>query len=104
MADFYQKPKTSKRCYETEIRQLENVYNVCMLESHASIFIQTVDILLGCVAREYNQTFSPNDYVSFYKNKVSEYLKQQLKRETLKGNFTTHTPSYFSVWEFKPKN
>ena len=104
VADFYQKPKANNKYYEAEIKKIENVYNVCMLESHASLFIQTVDVLLGCVVRAYKHFFSPAEYHHIYKNKVSDYLKVRLNRTTLVGNFTIHTPNYFSVWEFKPKN
>src|SRR3989338_13251 len=47
IADFLGKPKTSNKYYESEIRTLPIVYNATVLESHASLFIQLVDVLVG---------------------------------------------------------
>ncbi len=103
IADYLQKPKISRKDYSREIQKLEGIFNACMLESHASLFIQAVDVLLGCVIRAYGMKTNPEKFIDQYKNQVSNSLKNKLARSSLAHHFTQQSPSYFSVWEFRPK-
>lgn len=104
IADYLQKPRKSKLFYSQEVKKLPGVYNACMLESHASLFIQIVDVILGCVIRDYYRSLYPQKYVDQYKNKVSAYFKKKIKKTEMVGGFTVSEPNYFNVWEFTPKN
>lgn len=102
IADFLGKPKASNKYYETEIKGISNVYNATVLESHASLFIQLVDVIVGCVVLDFKRTRQPDRKFDTIKGKVCDFLKGKLGTETLAGSFTKHQPNYFSVWEFKP--
>ena len=103
VADFLGKPKTSNKYYEPEIRTLPTVYNATLLESHASLFIQLVDVMIGCIVLDFKRGRQPERKVDIFKGKVCDFLKSKLGVESLAGNFTKHQPNYFSVWEFTPK-
>ena len=102
IADYLGKPNSSPHFFETEIRKLRGVSNVCMIESHASLFIQLVDVLLGCIAFDYRVFREKRRNVDKIKKVVSEFLKSKIDRETLSGNFTKRNPNYFRVYEFRP--
>ncbi|MDP1760301.1 MAG: DUF3800 domain-containing protein [Candidatus Woesebacteria bacterium] len=101
LADFLGKPRASNKYYEPEIRTLANVYNASFIESHASLFIQLVDLLIGCVVLDFRRS-KEGKKVDEFKAKVCDYLKTKLGVQTLAKNFTKHAPNYFSVWEFRP--
>ena len=103
VADFLGKPKTSTKYYEPEIRSLSTVYNATVLESHASLFIQLVDVIIGCIVLDFKRARQPERKADVFKGKVCDFLKGKLGLQTLAGNFTKHEPNYFSVWEFNPK-
>jgi len=103
VADFLGKPKTSNKYYEPEMKALATVYNVTVLESHASLFIQLVDVLIGCIVLDFKRGRQPERKADIFKGKVCNFLKEKLGVESLAGSFTKHQPNYFSVWEFKPK-
>lgn len=101
IADFLGKPKTSNKYYEPEIKTLPMVYNATVLESHASLFIQLVDVMVGCVVLDFRRDREQKKF-DIFKLKVCDFPKGKLKVESLVKNFTKHDPNYFSVWEFKP--
>ncbi len=101
IADYLCKPKSSTKYYETEMNKIKGVYNACMLESHASLFIQLVDVLIGSIVFDYKIFREEKIKSDKFKQRVCEFLKKKLKKTTLEGNFTVHIPNYFSVWEFK---
>lgn len=102
IADYFGKPKSSSKYFENEMRRIRGVYNACMIESHASLYIQITDILIGCIAYDFKiarqRTCNNN-----YKILVCNFLKKKINRTSLVGSFTVNKPNYFSVWEFKPK-
>lgn len=102
LADFLGKPKASNKYYEPEIRTLPAVYNATVIESHASLFIQLVDVLVGCVVFDFRRTRETGKSFDVFKAKVCDFLKGKLGVATLAENFTHHKPNYFSVWEFRP--
>ncbi|MFH1441558.1 MAG: DUF3800 domain-containing protein [Candidatus Omnitrophota bacterium] len=103
VADFLGKPKTSTKYYEPEIRSLTAVYNATVLESHASLFIQIVDVMIGCIVLDFKRGRQPERKADVFKGKVCDFLKGKLGLQSLARNFTNHQPNYFSVWEFSPK-
>lgn len=103
IADFLGRPKSSNKYYGPEIKSLENVYNATVLESHASLFIQLVDVLAGCVVCDFRRTRQSAMPVNACKAKVCDFLKTKLGVSSLAGNATVYKPNYFSVWEFKPQ-
>ncbi len=101
IADFLGKPKLINKYWEQEIRTLENVCNACMIESHCSLFIQIVDVLVGATTYKFKvnrQGLTPNPL----KQKLYEHIEKHLKIKDIGRDFTKPTPNYFSVWEFKP--
>lgn len=103
VADFLGKPKTSNEYYEPEIRSLPDVYNATVLESHASLFIQLVDVMIGCIVLDFKRNRQPNRKADIFKSKICDFLKGKLGIQSLADNFTKNQPNYFSVWEFSPK-
>lgn len=101
IADYLGKPKESPLFFEKEVGELEGVYNVCMLESHAALFIQLVDVLIGCIAFDYKIFRGQTKQIDEYKMNVCLFLKKKLDKNSLEGNFTIQDPCYFNVWEFK---
>lgn len=103
IADYLGKPKSSPKYFEKEIKNLKGVYNACMIESHSSLSIQLVDVLIGCVAYDYKMFREKRDNIDKFKKKVCDFLKEKISRNTLEGNFIVNSPNYFNVWEFSPK-
>ena len=82
---------------------MPTVYNATVLESHASLFIQLVDVMIGCIVLDFKRSRQPDRKADIFKGKVCDFLKGKLELQSLVGNFTKHQPNYFSVWEFNPK-
>jgi len=113
VADYLCKPNSSRLHFETEIAGIPRpkthassasplIFNACMLESHASLFIQIVDVLLGLVVYDAKSTKSgttPNQA----KNAVLAKLKARLGVSTLSKTLDVTAPPYFGVWCFTPK-
>ena len=91
---------SSDRNYEQELTErLQQAWRqcfwVCRIESHSSIFLQTVDCLIWSVM--YDNRNLPNENKIYIANKV----KEKLWVSNFKENFTKHKPNYFSVWHYK---
>ena len=102
IADYLGKPNDSTKYFETEVKRMDTVYNACMIESHASLYIELVDVLLGAVTFDYKIFREKKSSIDQVKQTVCIHLRQKLNRQDLMGNFTSNKPNYFSVWEFKP--
>lgn len=104
LADYHQKPVFSNKYYESEIKHCNTsqIYNVCMLESHASLFIQMVDVLIGSVAFDFKNSTCVNKKPNKLKKSIVDFVKKKLKVKTLSESFTKYDPNYFSVWKFIP--
>ncbi len=102
ISDFLGKPKASSKYYEPEIKTLTAVYNAAVLESHASLFIQLVDVLVGCVVYDFRRSRQQEKKFDKIKSSVCDFLKEKLTITTIAKNLTLHKPNYFSVWEFNP--
>lgn len=103
IADFLGKPKASPKYYEPELKTLPKVYNATFLESHASLLIQMVDVLVGAVVMDYRRAREPGAGVDPVKAGVCDFLKNKLEKKSLAESFTLSSPNYFSVWEFPGK-
>lgn len=77
LSDYFSKPKESTLFYETCLLQEERIIQCCMLESHSSLLIQLVDIILGCIVykKKYN-LLAKNQLTS--KLKLVKYLEELL--------------------------
>lgn len=106
IADFHQKPKSSNKYYETEVRScnLSKIYNVHMIEFHASLYVQMIGVLIGAVIFDFRNKFDKNIHVNKIKKGIADCLKKKLGVTSLAKNITIHKPNYLSVWLFDPKN
>jgi hypothetical protein len=102
LADYITKPSDNPKFFEPEIRSLQQVENVTLLESDSSLFIQLIDILTGSVVYKFRHRSSKGLLINESKMKVANYLMNKLRRSELADNFTVQSPVYFSVWEFNP--
>ncbi|MFH1515158.1 MAG: DUF3800 domain-containing protein [bacterium] len=104
IADYLQRPKKNPRRFEVEVSNLNSVVNATMLESHACILIQAIDVLTGCVC--YYEKRMGRKSVSKtgeMKKRLAKYLSQKLGINSLGGEFKVNSPISFEVWKFKPK-
>lgn len=104
LADYITKPSSSTLFYETELRKFEpKIFNVTLLESHASLFIQMVDVLLGCVLFDFYKAVNPKRKEKEAKREIVDSVREKLGKESLARKFTVEKPNYFNVWPFKGK-
>jgi hypothetical protein len=108
LSDYLGKPKDSPKYYETELRTLSadvrmrgSVFNVCMLESHASLLIQVVDVLLGATRYDHQRRDAPDTAQDPAKLEVAERVRGHLGWDTLAQKKTKWGQRYFSVWPFE---
>ena len=106
MADQQTKPKASTKYYEVEVAkakagQRNPVYNVCMMESHASLFIQLVDVLVGCVVFDFRIKSQPDAASNQCKRDLVELLRKKLRADSLAGKLNRKEPNRFMIWPFK---
>lgn len=103
ISDYLDRPRYAHNSYEQSIRSIgPRIFNATMLESHACLMIQVVDVLTGCVLYDFRQERYPSGISNRPKLELSNRLKEILGVNRLCQNFTVHLPNYFSVWEFKP--
>ena len=105
IADNYQKPRTHPHYFERQVfRGLgQRVANVLMTDSSASVALQLVDVLLGCVMYHYKIPTLTN--VDADKKAVADKLAAAygISFFPKAGNFREIKPNYFSVWPFAPR-
>jgi Protein of unknown function (DUF3800) len=113
IADYLGKPKAATSFFETEVvktmrlnpaNNLPLTFNVCMLESDASLLIQLVDVLLGLTAFDCKMSkgalsTAPNQA----KLSVLMALRTHLGVTDLCQTQELKGPPYFGVWLFEPK-
>ncbi|OGZ79081.1 MAG: hypothetical protein A2358_03790 [Candidatus Staskawiczbacteria bacterium RIFOXYB1_FULL_37_44] len=72
------------------------------MESDASLYIQMVDVLLGCIVYDFKiQNGMMIEDKENPKTKLLNYLKEKYKTDNFAKNQTIHKPNYLSVWSFK---
>ncbi len=111
LADYLHKPKASTRFFEDSVSQIGRgyrggadvppVFNVCMLESDASLFIQMVDVLLGLVVYDCKVRRGVHG-ANAAKNSVLDVLKGRLKKQDFSRPLDVPGPPYFGIWHFEP--
>lgn len=104
ISDNYQKPNSATQHYEDYlVHRLgpDKVRNVIMADSRSSMFLQLVDVLLGCVMYHYKRATLPARNAE--KEQLSNKLAVAYNRADLSGRWTANNPNYFSVWPFRPK-
>ena len=75
----------------------EKIFGISRLESHASIFIQVTDILLGCVVHSFENETPKGRKVSAIRQ-VQEKLGEP---HVLNDSITYTNPNYFSIWRYR---
>jgi hypothetical protein len=104
IADYLLRPKNNPRRFETELSNLTSVMNATMLESHASVLIQAIDVLTGCVCY-YKKRMGKKSVskTGKMKKRLAKYLAQKLGISSLEGEVKATSPISFEVWKFEPK-
>jgi hypothetical protein len=106
IADNYTKPRRSPYYFERSLVNglKEKVANVVMVESTASIMLQLVDVLLGCVM--YHFKAPKLAVVDADKKAVADRLAAAYGVPTLAAQITRNRPAYsnhFNVWKYTPR-
>jgi len=111
LADYQGKPRASGRYYEHEILALANdptspgtIFNVCMLESHASLLIQVVDVLLGAVSYDFLRLREPAKGTDPCKVALADRLREHLGTDSLAFSAHQREASWFDVREVGAKD
>jgi|GEM_PF-1305879 len=111
LADDLSRPSNITKSFEDSLKEKislklkqdgieRNIFNVARLESHSSLMLQMVDILLGSVMYSFKKEAGlVSEKLGQRQDVVVEEMKLQLKRKVLNESFTVHKPSYFSVWK-----
>jgi hypothetical protein len=117
IADYLSKPKASPKYFEDELKRLQKVFNACMIESDSSVFVQVVDIFIGCIVYRYKIEYGL-EVETTPKGKLVKYIESKLElalhshnnssgkfkhHKKLAGAFTIFEPFYFSVYEKRKK-
>ncbi len=114
IADYLSKPNSSSKYFEDELQKLNKVFNACMIESDSSIFVQIVDIFIGCIVYSYKIENNLSASTATPKGKLVKYIEDKLiealnnhnsssgqfrHNKKLSGGFTIFEPFYFNVYE-----
>jgi hypothetical protein len=115
LADDLTKPKSISTTFEDALRLRiaqklkqdgcdRKIFNVTRLESHSSLMLQLVDILLGAVLYDFKKASGLiSEKLGQRQEMVVKVLRDTLGRSTLADHFTANKPSYFNVWKMKWK-
>ena len=115
LADDLTRPSDIKKSFERFLADaisyrlkkrnaLDKIFGVSRLESHSSLLLQVVDILLGCVMFDYKKRSGLiSEKLAARQEVVVEKLREKLGVKSLAQNKTYHKPNYFFVWEFNEK-
>jgi len=111
LADYQGKPRASGRYYEREILALADdqaapgtVFNVCMLESHASLLIQVVDVLLGAVDYDFLHLREPAKGTDPCKLALAGRLREHLGWDSLANGTSRPEGYWFEVREVRAQD
>lgn len=78
------------------------IINVARIESHSSILLQLVDILLGCVMYDFMKQRNLVGVKRAQRREPAiQEIRRTLGRASLADHFTVNQPSYFNVWQVK---
>lgn len=113
LADDLTRPKEIKKTFEKSLKdaigkkllasKIDNpIIGVTRLESHASLMLQVVDILLGAVMYDFKKEQNMiSQKLQERQEIVAAEAREQLKTTSLAQNKTYNKPNYFSVWKFQ---
>lgn len=113
LADDLTRPSNIKKSFERSLQDAtafrikklslpDKIFGATRLESHASLMLQAVDILLGAVMYDYKKKAGLiSSKLAVKQDPVVKKIHDILGTKTLIGSKTYSHPSYFSVWEFK---
>lgn len=113
LADDLSRPSSIKKSFERSLSDAINyrivknkisstIFGVSRLESHSSLLLQVVDILLGSVMFDYKNLQGLISVKLAEKQEiVVNNLKKHLDYSSLAQSKTYNKPNYFSVWELK---
>lgn len=115
LADDLSRPKSVEQTFEEAlVEKIANrlrkdgierkIFNIARLESHSSLMLQLVDILLGCIMYDFKKESGLiAEKLAQRQEPVVTEAREILKRKTLASHFTANKPSYFNVWKMKWK-
>lgn len=113
LADDLTRPKNIIKTFEQSLKDaigkklltvsIENpMVGITRLESHASLMIQIVDILLGAVMYDYKKSSGLiSEKLAERQDVVVDEIRKNLKINSLAVSKTLHAPNYFSIWKFQ---
>ncbi|MFA5230767.1 MAG: DUF3800 domain-containing protein [Candidatus Paceibacterota bacterium] len=111
LADDLTRPRVIRKTFEQSLKDAINarlikmgigksVFGVTRLESHASLMLQAVDVLLGAVMYDFKkQQGFISEKLALRQDVVVREIRQKLGTDTLAKNYTYNKPNYFSVWK-----
>ena len=113
LADDLTRPRSIRKTFEKSLKDSinfrlaksnisESIFGVARLESHSSLMLQIVDILLGCVMYDYKKEAGLiSKKLAQRQEVVVEKTRNILKTKSLAVSKTFHDPNYFSVWKLQ---
>lgn len=116
LADDLTKPRTIGATFEESLQQkihqkLKNdgmdrsVFHIARLESHSSLMIQLVDVLLGAVLYDFKKERGLiGERLAQRQEPVVQEIRSAIQQESLAGHFTVNKPNYFNVWKMRWRN
>ncbi|MBI2634735.1 DUF3800 domain-containing protein [Candidatus Peregrinibacteria bacterium] len=113
LADDLTKPKTVTKSFEQSLRDAIisklkgakcDLFGISRLESHSSLLLQVVDIMLGAVMFDFKKrTGLISEKQGAKQAPVAQEIRNNLEAKDLSLNATYHKPNYFSVWQYQKK-
>lgn len=113
LADDLTKPKNVTKTFEKSLNDaianrlskfsIKNpLVGITRLESHSSLMLQIVDILLGAVMYDFKKDSGlVSERMEERQGVVVEEVKNILNASKLSESKTYHKPNYFSVWQYQ---
>ena len=113
LADDLTKPRNIQETFEEALMNKiysrlnqdgieRTIFNIARLESHSSLMLQLVDILLGCVMYDFKKKVGLiSEKLARRQEIVVKEVRDILKKPSLAEHFTANKPSYFNVWKIR---
>lgn len=115
LADDLTKPKSITGTFESSLTEKieqrirkdgvdRKIFSVARLESHSSLMLQLVDVLLGAILYDFKKSKGLiSSKLQQRQESVVGKVRETLGKSTLADHFTVNHPSYFNVWKIKWK-
>ena len=112
LVDDLTKPKNVTKTFEASLKEEvqkrlvkgsvdSSVFGVSRLESHSSLLLQIVDILLGAVMYDFKKNVGLiSENQSKKQQPVADAIRKHLGTNSLGSSNTFHDPNYFSIWKY----